>query len=73
MAELLGGDIEQHVLAAGIVLGKSLREIPHGRSQLAVSAAELFEEQGGQRRIGLADSHRVLQPLAMHEHRVSPG
>jgi len=73
MAELLGGDIEQQVLAARIVLGKSLREIAHGRSQLAVGAAELFEEQRGQRRIGFADSYRVLQPLVMHEHRASPG
>ena len=68
MAQLLGGDVEQHVLAAGIVLAEALGEIAHGGGELAVGAAELLEQQRRQRGIGLADAHRVLQALVVHEH-----
>ena len=63
VAEFLCGDVEEHVLSAGIVLAKALREIAHGRGQLAVRAAELLEQERGERRIGFADPYRVLQPL----------
>jgi hypothetical protein len=45
VAELFGRDVEQHILAARIILSETLREITHGRSQFAIGTAELFEQR----------------------------
>jgi hypothetical protein len=71
MAELLGGDVQQHVLAARIVLGHGLAEIAHRGGQLALRPTELFEQQVGQGRIGPGYSHRVLQAFVVSEHEGS--
>ncbi len=68
VAELLGGDIEQHVLAAGVLLGQGLGEIAHGRGQFALGTSELLEHEAGQGGIGFAHADGVLQSLVVHEH-----
>ena len=69
VAQLLGGDVHQHVLAARIVVAQPLREIAHRRRELAVGAAKLFEDQGAEHRIRLGYPDGILQALVVHEHR----
>jgi hypothetical protein len=68
MRQLFGGDVEQHVLAARVVLGDGLREVAHRRGEFALRAAELFEHQVGKTGIAFADAHRVLQALVVCKH-----
>ena len=68
VAEFLGRDVEQHVLAPGIVLGQPLREVAHRGGEFPVGSAELLEQQRCQRRVRFPDAHRVLQPLVVNEH-----
>ena len=51
VAEFLGADVHQQVLAGGIVAVESLDGILHGRSQFAVGAAELFQQHVAEPRI----------------------
>ncbi len=68
VAEFLGGDVHQQVLATGIALAEALGEIAHGGGQLALRPAELLQQQVGQARIGRGDPDGVLQSLVMYEH-----
>ena len=54
VAELLGGDVHQHVVLVriGVVTGERLHEILHGGFQLAVGTAELLKQQARETRIG---------------------
>ena len=54
VAQLFGGDIHQHVVFVriGVVAGERLHEILHRGFQLAVAAAELFEQQPREAGIG---------------------
>ncbi|MNT61362.1 hypothetical protein D3C72_1990040 [compost metagenome] len=70
VAQFFRGDIEQHVLAARIVLGQGLREVAAGGRQFALRAAELFQHQVGQPGIGLLHPDRVLQSLVVCKHGV---
>ncbi len=72
MAQFLGGDVEQQILAARVGFAQPLREIAHGGGELAVGPAELFQQEGGEHGIGLGDPHGVLQALVVHEHIGSP-
>ena len=51
MAQLLGADVHQQVLARGVLAVESLDRILHGRRQLAVRAAELLQEHVAERRV----------------------
>ena len=70
VAELLGGYIHQHVVFVGIgvVACESLNEILHGSFQLAVAAAELFEQQTGETRIGTRYASIVLEFFGVVKH-----
>src|SRR5581483_2955658 len=45
VAELLGGDVDEHILATGVILAEVLGEIATRRSQLSLWAAELFQHE----------------------------
>src|SRR5690606_29841595 len=68
MAQILGGDVVEHVLAPGVVVAQGLGEVAHGRGQLALRAAELLEHQRGQVRVGTGDAYGVHQALVVDEH-----
>ncbi len=68
MRELLGSDVEKHVLAAGILLGQALGEVAHRRGELPVGAAELLQHESAQSRVGLGDPNGILKLLVVHEH-----
>ena len=59
MAQFLGADIHQQVLAFSIVAVEALNRILHGRREFPVCAAELFQQHVPETRIGLADPHRI--------------
>jgi hypothetical protein len=68
VAEFLGGDVHEQVLAARIVFSQRLGEIPAGCGEFALRSAKLLEHQVGEAGVGLTDSHRVLQSLVVSEH-----
>src|SRR5581483_7965501 len=72
MAELLGGDVDQHVLAARIILREILRKISKRSRELSLRAPELLQHQVGKTRIALTDTYGVLQTLVVTEHDVCP-
>ena len=57
MAEFLGADVHQEILAVGIFAVESLDRVLHRGGQLAVGAAELFEEHIAEPYIGFVDAH----------------
>ena len=59
MAELLGADIHQQVLALGIVAIDALDGILHRRRELAIGAAELLQQHIAEARIGFVDPDGV--------------
>ncbi len=61
MAQFLGADIHQQVLAARIVAVQALNGILHGSGEFAVGAAKLLEQHVAERGIGLVDPDRVHQ------------
>jgi CIC family chloride channel protein len=63
MAELLGGNVHQHVVLVGVRVAHAecLGEVLHGRLQLAVRTAELLQQQVGEARIGAGDTRVELQ------------
>ncbi len=71
MAELLGRDVEQHVLAAGVDLADALGKVPHRGRQFAVRTAELLEQQRREGRICFGYAHRILQSLVVNKHEMS--
>jgi hypothetical protein len=42
LTQLLGRDVEQHVLAIGVIVGERPREAAHGGSELALRSAVLL-------------------------------
>ena len=65
MAQFFGRDVHQKIFAAWIIFGQCLREISSCRSQFALGATELFEQQIGQARIRLSNTYGVLETLVM--------
>src|SRR6185312_1124665 len=68
VTELLRSDIDEHILAARIVLGEILREITTRRGQLPLGAAELLEHEVGEAGVTFADTYRVLQAFVVTKH-----
>ena len=70
VTEFFGGDIHQHVVFVGIgvVATESLYEVLHGRLEFAVSAAELFEHQPCETRVGFRDPCVELEFFGMVKH-----
>jgi len=68
VAQLFRGDVEQQILAARIVFGDGLGEVPARGCQLALGPAELLEHQVGEARIRGGDTHGVLKSLVVNEH-----
>ena len=68
VAELLGGDVDQHVLATGIILGQVLGEVAARRRKFTLRTAELLEQQVGEAGIGFADANGVLKTLVVGKH-----
>jgi hypothetical protein len=65
VAQFFGGDVEQHVFAAGIILGDGLGEVAAGSGEFALRAAELFQHQVGQPGIGAGNAYGVLQSFVV--------
>src|SRR5699024_8724319 len=73
VTELFSSNVEQHILAARIVLAQSLRKVPTSRGQLALRAAKLFKHQICEAWVGFAYAYCVLQSLIVDKHRVLLG
>ena len=72
MAELLGGDVLQHV-ADALVLGvEGLGEVGQRRRQFAGRAAELLEQLFGEHRIWRIYAHLMQRVGSMNEHGDRP-
>ena len=70
MAQFLGADIHQEILAVRIFAIETLDGVLHGGRQLAVSAAELLQQHVAKPRIGLVDpdcEHELLD-VVIHEN-----
>ena len=65
VAELLCGDIKEHVLSAGVVFCHGLGEIPACGSQFALRAAKLLQQQVGQARVRGSDTYGVLKAFVV--------
>src|SRR5690606_41502234 len=72
-ADLVAGDVVQHVLPARVVLGNGLGVIAHGSGEFALRTTELLEQQVGGGGVGGGDADGVLQSLVVGEHRVLLG
>ena len=68
VAQLLGADVHQQILALRIVAIQTLNGILHRRGELAVCAAELLEQHVAKSRIGFVDAHGVHQLLHVVIH-----
>src|SRR6185295_12580526 len=66
-----GADIHQQVFPLEVVAIQSLYRILHRRGELAVGAAELFEQHVAECRIGRVDAHGVHQLLHVVIHEPS--
>ena len=68
MAEFLGPDIHEEILAVGVLTIQALNGVLHRGGQLAVGAAELFEQHVAKARIGFIDPHGVHELLDVMIH-----
>ena len=68
MAEFLGADVHQQVLAVRILAIEPLYRILHGGRELAVGAAELLKEHIAEARVGFIDANGEHQFLDMMIH-----
>ena len=68
MAELLGADVHQQVLALRILAVQSLNRVLHRGGELAVSAAELFQQHVAELRVRRIDANRVHEFFHMVVH-----
>ena len=68
VAQFLGADVHEQILALGIVAIQPLDGILHRSGELTVSSAELLEQHISETRIGRADAHRVHQLLDVVIH-----
>jgi hypothetical protein len=73
VAQFLGGDVEQHILAPDVVLGDALCEVTHGGREFALRTAELFKHEARQHWIRFPDSDSVLKLFIVHEHKTTSG
>jgi hypothetical protein len=71
MAELFRADVHQQILTFGIVAVESLNGILHRGCELAIRAAELFEQHVAEFGIRSVHSHRVHQLLHVVIHAAS--
>src|ERR1700722_1488211 len=68
MAEFFGADIHQKVLAIRILAVKTLDRILHRRRELAIGAAELFQQHVSKAGIRLVHAYREHQLLYVVIH-----
>jgi len=69
--QLFGGDIHQHIVLVriGVMAGEGLHEELHRSFQLAVTAAELFEQQPCEAGIGFRYPRFELEFFGVVKHR----
>ena len=72
VAQLLGADVHEQVLAGRVLAVEPLDRVLHGRGQLAVGPAELLQQHVAEPRVGLADADRVheLLDVVIHGRRL---
>ena len=68
MAQLLGPDVHEQVLAGGIFAIEPLDRVLHGGCQLAIRPAELLKEHPTKLRVRLPDAHSVHKLLDVMVH-----
>src|SRR4051812_29489398 len=68
MAEFLGADVHEQVLALRVLAVETLDRVLQSSSQLAVGTAKLFQEHIAEAGIGLIHPDRVHQLLHMVIH-----
>ena len=68
MAQFLGADVHQQILAVRIIAIEALNGILHGGGEFAVGAAELLQQHVAETRIGLVDADGVHQFLDVVIH-----
>ena len=73
MAEFLGADIHQEILAVRIFAIEALNRVLHRGRELAVGAAELLKQHVAEAGIGLVDANGVHKFFDMMIHGRSPG
>ena len=69
VAEFLGANIHQQILAPGIVAIEALDGVLHRGREFAVRAAELLKQHVAEARIWLVDPDRVHEFLNVMIHR----
>ena len=72
MAQFLGRDIEQQILATGIIFPNGLGEVSAGGTEFSLKTTELLEQQIRKTRIRRRDAHGVLEAFVMNEHEIFP-
>ena len=68
VAQLLGADVHQQILAGGVLAIDALDRILHGGGELAVGAAELLQSMLPKRGIRLVDADGVHELLDVMIH-----
>ena len=71
MAEFLGADVHQKIFSRRIVAVDALDGVLHRGGELAVRAAELFQQHVAKARIRFVDSNRVHELLDVMVHEVT--
>ena len=72
VAQLLGADVGEQAFGFRIGHGVALGEVAHSRTQLAVGAAVLADDEGGQLGVGSGHLYRELQLFLIKKHVTSP-
>jgi hypothetical protein len=72
VAEFFCPDVHEQVFAAWIVTVETLDRVLHGRSELAIGAAELLEQHVAERGVRLIDPNRVHELLDVVIHLGRP-
>ena len=70
MAEFLGPDVHQQILAFRVITVQPLNRILHGGGKFAVRPAELFEQHVSKTGIGFTDVHRIHQLFYVVIHAI---
>jgi hypothetical protein len=68
MAQFLGADIHQEILAPGVIAIQSLNGILHCGCKFAVSASELLQKHIAKTRIRFVDADRIHELLDVMIH-----
>ena len=69
VAQFLGADVHQQVLALHVVAVQALNRILHRRGEFAVGAAKLLQQHVAERRVRFVDPNRIHQLLHVVVHR----